>query len=115
MFKTMGYEKVMCGGQPSGIVVKFAHSTSGPRVRWFRSWEQTYTLLLNPCCSSVPHTKWRKIGTNVSSATIFRKQKEEDWQQVLAQGQSSSPKNPEITIHLIEGGRKTQYVKYIAC
>ena len=29
--------------------------------------------------------KWRKIGTNVSSATIFLKQKEEDWQQTLAQ------------------------------
>ena len=29
---------------------------------------------------------------NVSSGTIFLKQKEENWQQMLAQGQSSSPK-----------------------
>ena len=29
---------------------------------------------------------------DVSSATIFPKQKEEDWQQMLAQGQSSSQK-----------------------
>ena len=31
-----------------------------------------------------------KIGTDVSSMAIFVKQKEEDWQQMLAQGQSSS-------------------------
>ena len=37
-------------------------------------------------------SKKRKIGTDVSSGTIFLKQKEEDWQQMLAQGQSSSPK-----------------------
>ena len=41
------------------------------------------------------HIGWRKIGTDVRSVTIFLKQKGEDWQQTLAQGQSSSPKTKE--------------------
>ena len=41
-------------------------------------------------CGCIPHAKQRKIGIDVSSATIFLKQKEKDWQQMLAQGQSSS-------------------------
>ena len=41
---------------------------------------------------AVPHTKWRRIGRDVSSVAVFLKQKEEDWQQMLAQSQSSSPK-----------------------
>ena len=48
--------------------------------------------LIKPCCGSNPHTKQRKIGTDISSLTIFLKQKEEDWQQMLAQSQSYSPK-----------------------
>ena len=50
------------------------------------------TPLIKPRCGGVPHTKQRKIGTDVSSATIFFKQKVEEWQQMLPQGQSSSPK-----------------------
>ena len=38
------------------------------------------------------HIQKRKSATDVSSETTFLKQKEEDWQQMLAQGQSSSPK-----------------------
>ena len=38
------------------------------------------------------YKKQRKVGTDVSSGTILLKQKEEDWQQGLVQGQSSSPK-----------------------
>ena len=65
-----------------------------PWLCQFRSWVWTYTLLLKPCCGSFPHTKQRKIGTDVSSVATFLKQKKEkeDWQQMLAQGQSSSPK-----------------------
>ena len=44
-----------------------------------------------PCYGSIAHTKWRSIGMDVSSVTIFLKQKEKDRQQMLAQGQSSSP------------------------
>ena len=39
------------------------------------------------------------MGTDVSSATTFLKQKEEDWQQMLAQGQSPSPKRKEEEIN----------------
>ena len=42
------------------------------------------------CCGSVPYTTQRRIATDVSSATIFLKQKEEDWQQMLVQSESSS-------------------------
>ena len=37
--------------------------------------------------------KWKRMGTDVSAEPLFLERKEEDWQQVLAQGQSSSPKN----------------------
>ena len=60
-----------------------------PRVCRFRSQAWTYIWLINPCCGS-KHTKWREIGTDVSSGTVFLKQKEKDWQWMLAQGQSSS-------------------------
>ena len=54
--------------------------------------------LVKPCCGSIPHEIERKIGTDVGSATISLKQKkEEDWQQILAQGQSSSPKKNKTT------------------
>ena len=36
------------------------------------------------------------IGTDVSSGRIFLKQKEEDWQQMLAQGKSSSAKKKKM-------------------
>ena len=53
-----------------------------PKVRWFGPWAQTYALLIEPCCGSIPYTKSKKIGTDVSSATVFLKQKKkEDWQQ----------------------------------
>ena len=45
--------------------------------------------------------KKRKIGTDVSSVTIFLKQKEEDWHQMLAQGQSSSHTHTQIIIATI--------------
>ena len=79
-------------GQPSGIVVKFACFTlaaQGSQV-WIPGMDME--LLIKPCWGSIPHTKKRKVGTDVSSATIFLKWKEEDGQQILAQGQSSSPK-----------------------
>ena len=64
--------------QPGGIVVEFVHSAWWPRVQGFGSWEQTYTLLIKPCCDGIPHTKWRKIGTDVSSGpNFFTKKKKE--------------------------------------
>ena len=84
-------QKLPCEELAHGLVVKFSTFCSGGQPR-FSSRVQTYTICQWPCCSGDPHTKWRKTGTDVSSGTIFLKQKEEDWQQMLAQGESSSPK-----------------------
>ena len=81
----------MTGGQPRGIVVK---SVCSALVAWgSQVWipGKDLALLVKPRCGGIPH-KTEKIGTDLSSVTIFLKQKEEDWQQMLAQGQSSSQK-----------------------
>ena len=68
-----------------------------PRILGFGSWAQTQHHLSSHAMVAC-HIKQRKIGTDVSSVTVFLKQKEEDWQQMLAQGQSSShtQKKPEV-------------------
>ena len=42
-----------------------------PGVHEFRSWVQTYTVLIKPCCGGIPYTKQRKVGIDVSSGPIF--------------------------------------------
>ena len=59
---------------------------------------------------AVSHIQNRQIGTDVSSATIFLKQKEEDWQQTLAQGQSSSPKKKKAEELEDQGGERNLWV-----
>ena len=59
------------------------------------------------CLSShavaVTHIENRgRLAQTLSSAKIFLKQKEEDWQQMLAQGQSSSQKQNKTSHHLRE-------------
>ena len=44
-------------------------------------------LLIEPRCGGIP----REMEEDCSSATNFLNQKEEDWQRMLAKGQSSSP------------------------
>ena len=62
---------------------------------------------IKPCCGGIPHTKYKKIGTDLISATIFLKEKEEDWQKMLAQGQSSLPKNKKkIFKSQLKNGKK---------
>ena len=65
-------------GWPGGIVVKFTHFAlvaHGLQV-WILGTD--LAPLIKPCCGGIPHKI--KIGTDLSSATIFLKQKEEDWQ-----------------------------------
>ena len=62
----------------------------GPR---FGSQVWTYTTRWRPCYAGDPHTKYRKIGTGVSSGLIFLKQKRGRLAQRLAQVQYSSSKN----------------------
>ena len=60
-------------------MVKFMHSTS---VAWSSQvWIPGVDIapLIRPHCGGIPH-KIKKMGTDVSSDTIFLKQKEEDWQ-----------------------------------
>ena len=60
-------------GWPGGVVVKFTHSALAAGVRQFRSQVWTYAPFIKPCCGGIPRKKQRKIGTDVSSATIFIK------------------------------------------
>ena len=50
------------GGQPCGIVVKFASSALVTQVRGFRSRVQTYPLLIKPCCGRHPTYKIEEDG-----------------------------------------------------
>ena len=70
----MEYYSVIKGherGQPSGVVVKFVISTLVAWDSLVRILGWTYTLLIKPCCCGIPYTKQRKMGTDVSSGTIF--------------------------------------------
>ena len=84
--------------QPGGVVVKFTCSALVASGLWVWIADTTHTPLIKPCCGSIPHIIQRKIATEVRSATVFLKQKEEDWQQMLAQGESSSPKKEKVLI-----------------
>ena len=61
------------------------------------------------------------MRTDVSSVTIFPKQKEEDWQQTLAQGQSSSHTHTQkvlvwgfgmdgLCLFITEGNQNVNYI-----
>ena len=73
-----------------------------PGVHQFGSWVQTYTLLIRPCCGGVPHRGIR-VTYNwdmqlCTGALGRKKEKEDDWQQILAQGQCfSSMKKKKTT------------------
>ena len=70
-FKKLG----SCGVWPRGVAVEFTCSASASEIRWFRSQVQTYALLIKLCCGSVPHIKWREMGTGISSGPIFLSKK----------------------------------------
>ena len=71
----MNQKTTVSWGQPNGIVVKFAHSASA--AQGSQVWIPGVDLhdVCQPCCGSIPHTKQRKIGTDVSSGPIFLKKK----------------------------------------
>ena len=82
------------------------------RVCRFRSWVWTYILLIKPCCGGIPH---RRTGMTYNwdiqpcTGALGREKKEEDWQQMLAQGQYSSPKNKKFKKEIL-GSSKSQGV-----
>ena len=86
-------------GGPGGVVVKFVCSALAAQGLWVQILGEDLHTTHKPCCGGIPHTKQRRTGTDVSSGTVFLK--EEDWQQMLAQGQSSSPKNNNNNFKLL--------------
>ena len=73
-------------GQPGGTAVTFARSTSAAWGSLVQIPGADMALLASHAVVGVPHTKWRKTGTDVSSEPVFLSKKEEDWQQMIAQG-----------------------------
>ena len=62
----------------AGLVVQWVSSCAlllWPTAHGFGSQVWTYVLLIKPCCGGVPHRKQRKMGTDISSGTIFLSKK----------------------------------------
>ena len=83
-------------GLPSGVVVKFSCSALASRGLKVQIPGTDLAPLVKPHCGNIPHKieeEWHgcQLSDNLPQA------KEEDWQQMLAQVQSSSPKkqNPK--------------------
>ena len=62
-----------------------------------------------PCCGGGSHTKRGRLARDVTLGQIFLSKKEEDWQQMLTQGESSSgekknlpPKSPSLNAFIGE-------------
>ena len=57
-----------------------------PRVHWFGSHVRTYAPLITPCCGRRPTYKIEEDRHRCQLRANLPQQKEEDWQQLLAQG-----------------------------
>ena len=86
IFASWSFIKNAEGGRPRGVVVKFTCQASVGRGSQVPILGADLAPLIKPCCGGIPH-KVEEDGTEVSTATIFLKQKEEDWQEMLPQGQ----------------------------
>ena len=102
----------MVGGQPGVLVVKFSHLALAAQGSQFRILGTDLASLARHAVMA-PNIKQRKTGTDVTSATIFLKQQEEDWQQILAQGQSSSKKKSHGRPPLVIGIKVKLFIKQI--
>ena len=61
------------GAGPVATWLKFCLLCFLVQVQRFKSQIRTYSTH-QPCFGGIPHTKWRKAGTDVSSGLIFLKQ-----------------------------------------
>ena len=82
-------------GQPCGHLVKFASFSLAAQGSPFGSWAGTYTVLTKPCYGGTPHRGTRRTYTTRLYNYVLglwgeKKEKEEDWQWILAQGKYSS-------------------------
>ena len=74
---------------PAGPVAQLLSShvpLQWPEVHQFGSRVQTYTTLIKSCCGRRPTYKVEEDGHRCQLRASLPQQKEEDWQQMLAQG-----------------------------
>ena len=79
-------------GGPGGAAVKFAHSVSAAQGSPVQILHADMAPLGKPCCGRHPTYKVEEDGHGCWLRANVPQQKEEDWQQMLAQGYSSSKK-----------------------
>ena len=71
---------------PGGVVVKFTRSTSVAQGLPVQIPGVDMALLIKPCCGRRPTYKVEEDGHGCELRASLPQQKEEDWQQMLAQG-----------------------------
>ena len=82
----------LCGGWPGGAAVKCTCSAQAAWSWWVRIPDGDMAPLGRPCCGRHPTYKVEEDGHGCQLRASLPQQKEEDWQQMLAQGQSYSKK-----------------------
>src|SRR3712207_9584568 len=75
-YTTLFRSKPMSTGQPGGTVVKCACSALAARGLPVRIPVGTWHCLAHHAVAGVPHTKQRKMGTDVSSGPAFLRSEE---------------------------------------
>ena len=83
-------------GWPSGIVVKFTRSTLAAHGSLVRIPRQTYIPSSNQAVA-VSHIQSRgRLAQMLAQLQSSSSKKEENWQQMISQGQLSSPKKKKL-------------------
>ena len=86
------------------VAVKFVRSASAARGSPVQiPGANTAPLGKKPCCGRHPTYKVEEDGHRCELRVSLPQQKEEDWQQMLAQGQSSSEKRGGLAEHVSSG------------